>query len=76
MAPGFIDTPGNDTWFDTFPDLAAERRRTEAMHAVGRLGTPDETGALCAFLASPHGGFISGTTLLADGGRSAIMQDG
>ena len=76
VAPGFIDTPGNDTWFDTFPDLAAERRRTEAMHPVGRLGTPDELGALCAFLASPHGGFISGTTLLADGGRSAIMQDG
>jgi NAD(P)-dependent dehydrogenase (short-subunit alcohol dehydrogenase family) len=75
IAPGFIDTPGNQTWFDSFPDPAAERRRTEGLHPVGRLGTPEEIGALCAFLASPHGGFISGTTLRVDGGRGALMQD-
>ena len=34
-----------------------------------------EIGALCAFLASPFAAFISGTTLLVDGGRSALMQD-
>lgn len=75
VAPGFIDTPGNDLWFNSFPDPAAERTRTEKSHPVGRIGSVDEIGALCAFLASPHGGFISGTTLLADGGRSALMQD-
>ena len=75
IAPGFIDTAGNDTWFNAFPDPAAERVRTEKLHPVGRLGSADEIGALCAFLASNHGGFISGTTLLVDGGRSALMQD-
>jgi len=40
---------------------------------VGRLGTADEIGALCAFLASDHAGFISGTTLLVDGGVGAVM---
>ncbi len=75
VAPGFIDTPGNDTWFDSFPDPAAERKRTEQLHPVGRLGQPAEIGALCAFLASPLAGFISGTTLTVDGGRSARMQD-
>ncbi len=74
IAPGFIDTPGNDTWFSNFPDPAAERQRTERLHPVGRLGTPEEIGALCAFLASPMAGFISGTTLLVDGGRAAAMQ--
>ena len=74
IAPGFIDTPGNDAWFDTFPDSAAERKRTEDSHPVGRIGSVEEIGALCAFLASPHGGFISGTTLLVDGGRSSLMQ--
>ena len=74
IAPGFIDTPGNDAWFDTFADAAAERKRTEDSHPVGRIGSVEEIGALCAFLASPHGGFISGTTLLVDGGRSALMQ--
>ena len=75
MAPGFIDTPGNQTWFDSFPDPAAERARTEARHPVGRIGTPEEVGNLCAFLASPLSGFITGNTLLMDGGRSALMQD-
>lgn len=74
VAPGFIDTPGNDTWFETFPCAATERKRTEESHPVGRIGSVDEIGALCAFLASDFGGFISGTTLLVDGGRGALMQ--
>lgn len=76
VAPGFIETDGNQQWFDTFSDTAEERRRTEALHPVGRIGTPEEVGALCAFLASPMAGFISGSTVEMDGGRSALMQDG
>jgi NAD(P)-dependent dehydrogenase (short-subunit alcohol dehydrogenase family) len=75
IAPGFIDTPGGETWFNSFPDPAAERARTERLHPVGRIGTPREIGGLCAFLCSPFARFISGTTLLVDGGRSALMQD-
>lgn len=75
IAPGFIDTAGNDTWFDSFPDPQAERQRTIDLHPVKRIGTVDEVGALCVFLASPWARFISGTTLLMDGGRSALMQD-
>lgn len=75
IEPGFIDTTGNQTWFDSFPDPAVERARTEKLHPVGRLGTVEEIGALCAFLAGSHAGFISGTTILTDGGRSALMQD-
>ncbi|MCH7227047.1 SDR family NAD(P)-dependent oxidoreductase [Haloferula sp. A504] len=75
VAPGFIDTPGNQAWFDSFPDPAAERERTAARHPVGRIGMPEEVGNLCAFLASPLSGFITGNTLLMDGGRSALMQD-
>jgi NAD(P)-dependent dehydrogenase (short-subunit alcohol dehydrogenase family) len=75
IAPGFIDTAGNDRWFASFPDPIAERRRTEALHPVGRIGEPEEIGALCAFLATPWAGFINGTTLLVDGGRRARLQD-
>lgn len=75
VAPGFIDTAGNQTWFDSFPDPQAERRHTETLHPVHRLGSPEEIGALCTFLVSAHAGFISGTTLCVDGGRSALMQD-
>lgn len=75
IAPGFIDTPGGDAWFNSFPDPAAERARTEAMHPAGRIGTPTEIGGMCAWLCSPYARFITGTTLLVDGGRSALMQD-
>lgn len=75
IAPGFIDTPGGDAWFNSFPDPSAERARTQAMHPAGRIGTPEEIGGMCAFLCSPYGRFITGTTLLIDGGRSALMQD-
>ena len=75
VAPGFIDTPGNQAWFDSFPDPAAERARTAALHPAGRIGTAEEVGNFCAFLASPLCGFITGNTVLMDGGRSALMQD-
>ena len=75
LAPGFIQTPGNDAWFDSFPDPEAERKRTIDLHPVKRLGTVEEVGAFCAFLASEFAAFVSGSTFLMDGGRSALMQD-
>jgi 3-oxoacyl-[acyl-carrier protein] reductase len=35
---------------------------------AGRFGDPDEIGALCAFIASRHAGYITGQSLLIDGG--------
>lgn len=75
LAPGFIDTPGNQQWFDSFSDSTAERQRTINLHPVKRIGTPEEVGAWCVFLASDFASFASGTTYLLDGGRSALMQD-
>lgn len=75
IAPGFIDTPGNQRWFDSFAEPDAERERTVQLHPVKELGTPGQIGAWCAFLASPYAAFASGTTYVIDGGRSALMQD-
>lgn len=75
VAPGFIDTPGNQKWFDSFTDAQEERQRTINLHPVKRIGTPEEVGAWCVFLASEYAAFASGTTYLLDGGRSALMQD-
>jgi 3-oxoacyl-[acyl-carrier protein] reductase len=36
--------------------------------AAGRLGTPEEFGAACAFLCSAHASFVSGQNLQLDGG--------
>ena len=75
VAPGFIDTPLAEAWFNEFPDPAAKRKQIEDLHPVGRLGAPQDVGALCAFLCSPLAGNISGNTILIDGGRNAVMQD-
>lgn len=75
IAPGFIDTNGNQAWFDSHPDARIAREKTIKKHPVGRIGRPEEVGELCLFLASDKAGFIAGTTILIDGGRSAIMQD-
>jgi NAD(P)-dependent dehydrogenase (short-subunit alcohol dehydrogenase family) len=75
IAPGFVDTPLAEAWFNEFPDPAAKRKQIEDLHPVGRLGTPNDVGALCAFVCSPLAGNISGNTILIDGGRNAVMQD-
>jgi NAD(P)-dependent dehydrogenase (short-subunit alcohol dehydrogenase family) len=75
IAPGFVDTPLAEAWFNEFPDPAAKRKQIEDLHPVGRLGMPQDVGALCAFLCSPRAGNISGNTILIDGGRNAVMQD-
>jgi NAD(P)-dependent dehydrogenase (short-subunit alcohol dehydrogenase family) len=75
LAPGFIETPGNDKYFESFKDPANERKRTIDLHPTGKLGTSEEVGAWCAFLASNFASFATGTTYLLDGGRSSILQD-
>ncbi|MBB2148565.1 SDR family oxidoreductase [Pedobacter gandavensis] len=75
IAPGFIDTPGNQDWFNSFDHPDEEKQRTINLHPVKRLGTPEEIGGWCVFLASEYAAFASGTTYLIDGGRSALMQD-
>ena len=75
VAPGFIDTPLNEQWFETFPDPAAERERTINQFPMRRMGTPDEIGGWFVFLASDYARFAAGQTYLIDGGRSAVMMD-
>ncbi len=74
VAPGFIDTRLNEAWFNTFPDPAAERARTEAQFPMHRLGTPDEIGGWFVFLSSDYARFAAGQTYLIDGGRNVVMM--
>jgi NAD(P)-dependent dehydrogenase (short-subunit alcohol dehydrogenase family) len=52
-----------------------DRQRVEAMHPLGRIGTPEDVAATVSFLTSDEASFITGTSLLVDGGRTAVMQD-
>jgi 3-oxoacyl-[acyl-carrier protein] reductase len=73
LLPGHFDT---DRLAGYFASLAARqgctvdeaRRQVEAANPARRVGRPAEFGALCAFLASQHAGYINGQNLLLDGG--------
>ena len=53
--------------------LEAFERKMGQRVPVGRLGEPEEVGALVAFLASAHAGFITGTAVNIDGGASPVV---
>ena len=48
--------------------LAQVRAAQQAAIPAGRFGTPQEFGAICAFLCSQQAGYITGQNILADGG--------
>ncbi len=48
----------------------ADRRLSVAATPAGRFGTPEEVAAAIAFLAGPQAAFITGTSLVVDGGWS------
>jgi 3-oxoacyl-[acyl-carrier protein] reductase len=48
--------------------LDGELERFAATIPVRRLGQPNEVGDLCAYLCSPQAGYITGQTIVVDGG--------
>jgi citronellol/citronellal dehydrogenase len=65
VAPGAILTEGLEGY--GAEQVEAWRRTVP----LGRLGTPEEVGSLIAFLASAGGAYVTGTTILVDGGIDA-----
>lgn len=54
---------------ETGQTMAAVRAQGAAAIPAGRYGTPEEFGAMAAFLCSVHAGFIVGQNILLDGGQ-------
>jgi NAD(P)-dependent dehydrogenase (short-subunit alcohol dehydrogenase family) len=68
VAPGLTETPltaaltGNET----------SRKFSEAMHALGRLGKPEDVARAIVFLLDPANSWITGQVLAVDGGLSRV----
>ena len=62
VAPGFIDTDMTANLSDDLKEGAKKQI------ALGRFGKPEEIAGVVAFLASDDASFITGQTIVADGG--------
>jgi NAD(P)-dependent dehydrogenase (short-subunit alcohol dehydrogenase family) len=65
VTPGTVRTTA---WEGRDEDLAAVRR----LYPLGRVGEPEDIAAAVAFLASRDASWITGTTLVVDGGLTSV----
>lgn len=64
--PGYIDTP-------LLADLPDElKQELIRLHPIGGLGKAEEVAKAVAFLARDEASFITGASLLVDGGYTAV----
>ena len=70
IAPGPVDTPqsrGGTQSAEAIEDLAR-------LHPLGRIGRPEEIASVIAFLASEEASYMSGHTLIVDGGLWTVSR--
>ena len=60
----------NREFIDSMPDPESFREKIGAIHPVGRTGKPEEVADAAVFLCSNKAKFITGTTLVIDGGQT------
>jgi NAD(P)-dependent dehydrogenase (short-subunit alcohol dehydrogenase family) len=68
ICPGCIDTPMMDRSLARNADAGAAKQKMESAIPLRRLGHPYEVANAAAFLASDLASYISGVSLLVDGG--------
>lgn len=71
ICPGFIATPMSAAIEDP-----ALRKKVEAAHQLGRMGTPREVANVALFLGSDEASFVSGAAMTVDGGFNAGKRFG
>ena len=69
VAPGLVKSEMTRKLWDTESAAAASKQ----MHALGRLGEPDDIAKAIAWLLDSENNWITGQTISVDGGLSAVV---
>ena len=73
LCPGYVDTPLNREIAATTDNASFADDYARDSIPLGRAGRADEVAAAYAFLASDDASFVTGATLVIDGGQTAVM---
>ncbi|MEL6329362.1 MAG: SDR family oxidoreductase [Planctomycetota bacterium] len=72
VAPGLVDTP----MAERLTKSDAARKASESMHALGRLGQPEDVAPAIEWLLTNDSSWVTGQTVGVDGGLAAIKGTG
>jgi len=68
ICPGYVDTRLWDEYLSQAPDPAALDAQISALHPLGRRGMPADVAEAALFLAADTAAFMTGASLVVDGG--------
>ena len=68
ICPGYIDAGLAEGYFQSQPDPAQARVDAGKLHALWRIGKPEEVAQVAIFLASDNASFVTGSAYVVDGG--------
>jgi NAD(P)-dependent dehydrogenase (short-subunit alcohol dehydrogenase family) len=68
ICPGYIDAGLASGYFEAQADPQAARAAAGNLHALGRIGRPEEVARVAVFLASEDASFVTGSAYVVDGG--------
>ena len=75
ICPGFVDTPMFDGFLAEQPDPDAALARAAGRTPLGRIGTPRDIADGFVYLASDDARWITGASLVIDGGLTAGLAE-
>jgi len=75
LVTGYVQSDHTERRLRESADPEASFRRILSVHPLGRVGTPEDIARVATFLLSDDAAFITGADIIADGGRSAVIQD-